>query len=185
MHFRGREDEFHVRRRFLERLQQRVKGVFREHVHFVDNVDLVARGDRRIAHRLDNLADIIDAGMAGGIHFDDIDKAAGCDTPARFAHTAGIDGRAALPVFANAVERLGYQTRGGGLADPAHAGHQKGVGQPVTLDRIAQSLDHRILSDQFGEFRWSVFARQYPIGLGGTGSGLFRSVDTGSGEYIV
>ena len=185
VHFRGRENELHMRWRLLEGLQQRVKGVFREHVDFVDNVDLVAGRDRRIAHRLDNLADIIDAGMAGGIHLDDVDKAAGRDAPARLAHAAGIDRGAALPVFANAVERLGYQTRGRCLADPAYAGHQEGMGQPVALDRIAQGLDHCVLADQFGKFRRPVFARQHPIGLRCTGCGLLRSVDPGRGEYIV
>jgi hypothetical protein len=37
-----REDELHVRRRLLERLQQRVEGLRGEHVHLVDDVDLVA-----------------------------------------------------------------------------------------------------------------------------------------------
>ena len=45
-----REDEFDVGRRLFERLQQRVEGVLREHVDFVDDVDLVPRRDRPIAH---------------------------------------------------------------------------------------------------------------------------------------
>ena len=39
---RGREQEFDVRRRLFERLQQRVEGMVRQHVHFVDEVHLVA-----------------------------------------------------------------------------------------------------------------------------------------------
>lgn len=36
----GGEDEEHVLGRFLQRFQQRVEGLLREHVHFVDDVHL-------------------------------------------------------------------------------------------------------------------------------------------------
>ena len=39
----GREDELHVRRRLLERLQQRVERRGAQHVHLVDDVDLEPR----------------------------------------------------------------------------------------------------------------------------------------------
>ena len=39
----GGEDELDVPRRLFQRLQQRVERALREHVHFVDDVDLVAR----------------------------------------------------------------------------------------------------------------------------------------------
>ena len=38
-----REDELHVRRRLLQRLEQGVERLRRQHVNFVDDVDLVAR----------------------------------------------------------------------------------------------------------------------------------------------
>ena len=41
---RRREDETNVLGRLFQRLQQRVEGVLREHVHFVDDVDLEACG---------------------------------------------------------------------------------------------------------------------------------------------
>ena len=37
-----REEEFHMWRRLFQRLEQGVEGLFRQHVHFVDDVDLVA-----------------------------------------------------------------------------------------------------------------------------------------------
>ena len=43
---RCREDEPHVRRRLLDELEKRVEASSRDHVGFVDDVDLVARGSR-------------------------------------------------------------------------------------------------------------------------------------------
>jgi hypothetical protein len=44
------------------------------------------------------------------------------------------------------------------FADPAHAGHQEGVGDAVALDRVAERADHRLLPDQLGEGLRPVFA---------------------------
>ena len=71
----GGENEFHMRRRFFQRLEQAVEGLLGQHVHFVDDVYLVARRDRGIAHALDDLADVVDAGARGGVHFLHIDIA--------------------------------------------------------------------------------------------------------------
>ena len=155
-----REQEFDVRRRLFERFQQRIEGVTRQHMHFVDDVDLVARRHRGIAHRLDNLAHIVDAGVRRGVHFDDVDMAPFGDRAARLAHPARIDRRPALPVGADAIERLGDQARGRRLADPAHPGHQKRMRQPVARDRVAQRAHHRILTDQFGKGLRAIFARE-------------------------
>ena len=70
-----------------------LKALRREHVHFVDDVDLVARLDRRVAHALDQLADIVDAGAAGRIHLDDVDMAVLGDGEAMGALAAGDGGR--------------------------------------------------------------------------------------------
>ena len=161
---RGKQ-ELHMRRRLFQRLEQGVEGVAAEHVDFVDDVDLVARGDRRIAHRLDDLAHVVDTGVAGRVHLDHVDVAALGDRHARLAHPAGVDRRPALPVRADAVECLGDQPRSAGLAHPAYAGHQEGMGQPVPADRVGQGLDHRVLPDQRGECLRAVLAGEHPVGL--------------------
>ena len=153
-------------RRLFQRLEQRVERIAAQHVDFVDDVDLVARRDRRIAHRLDDLAHVIHAGMAGRIHLDHVDMAPLSDGTAWLAHPAGIDGRTAASVSPNAVQRLGDQPRGAGLAHAAHPGHQEGMRQPVTPDRIGQRLDHRVLPDQLGKGLRAILARQHPVGLG-------------------
>ena len=101
-----------MRRRLFKRLEQRVEGVAAEHVDFVDDVNLVARRDCRITHRLDDFAHIVDPGVARGVHFDHVDVPPLGNCHAWFAHPARIDGRSALPVQPDAVERLGDQPRG-------------------------------------------------------------------------
>ena len=159
-----------MRRRLLQRLEQTVPRLFREHVRFVDDVHLVARGYGSIAHCLGNLADVVDAGMAGGVHLDHVDMSPFGNRDARLAHTAWCDGRAALPVRADAVQRLGDQPRGRGLANPAHPGHQERMRQPLAPDRIAQRLHHGILTDQLGKGLGAIFAREHAIGLATGGS---------------
>jgi hypothetical protein len=162
---RGKQ-ELHMGRRLFERLEQGVERIAAEHVNFVDDVDLVARRNGSIAHRLDDLAHVVDAGVAGRVHLDHVDMAPFGNRTARLALAARVDRRAALPIGADAVERLGDQARGAGLAHPAHAGHQKGMGQTVAPDGIGQGLDHGFLPDQRREGLRAILARQHAIGLG-------------------
>ena len=67
------EDELGVRRRLLERLQQRVEGLVGQHVDFVEDVDLVARRGRPERDALMQLAHVVDAGMRGGVELDHVD----------------------------------------------------------------------------------------------------------------
>ena len=114
-------------------LEQRIESLLRKHVNFVDDVDLVARADRRVANRVDDLADVVDAGVRRRIHLDHVDVAALGNRAARFADVAGRDRRTALPVRPDAVQRLGDEARGRGLADPANAGQQEGMGNAPAL----------------------------------------------------
>ena len=163
VHFGRREEELHMLRRLLKSLQQRIESVLGKHVDFVDDVDLVARADRGIADRVDDLADVVDAGVRRRVHLDHVDVPPLGDRAARLADIAGGDRRPALPVRADAVQRLGDQPRGRGLADPAHARQQEGMSNPAALDGIGERLHHRILADQLGEGLRPVFARQHAV----------------------
>ena len=55
----GREQELDVRRRLLERLQERIERMRRQHVHFVDQVDLVAPAGRQVLDVLEQLARVV------------------------------------------------------------------------------------------------------------------------------
>ncbi len=82
------------------------------------------------------------------------------------ADPAWLDGRAALAVGPDAIQRAGDQPRGGRLADAAHAGQDEGMGQPSALDRIRERAHHGILAIEFGEGGRAVFAREHAIAAG-------------------
>ena len=84
---------FTCSRRLFQRLQQAVEGRLRQHVHFVDDVDLGARHHRLVARALDDLAHVVDAGVGGGVHFDDVDVARFHDRLAMEADLVHVDGR--------------------------------------------------------------------------------------------
>ena len=74
--FGGGEDELGVRRRLFQRLEQRVERRARQHVHFVEDVDLVARRHRRVADGVVDLAHVLDAVVRGGVHFQHVEMTA-------------------------------------------------------------------------------------------------------------
>ena len=158
------EDEFHMRRRFLQRLQQRVEGVARQHVDLVDDEDLGARLHGTETGRLDDLPHIIDAGAGGGVHLHHVRMPVGQDANAVGAYSARIGDRSARPVEPGAVQRAGDDAGGGGFADPAHPGQHEGMRDPSGGEGVAQDAHHRLLPDQIVERRGTVFARQHPIG---------------------
>ena len=84
--FRGGENELGVRRRLFERLEQRVECSAGQHVHFVEDVDLVARAHRRVADGVVDLAHVVDAVVRGGIHLQHVRVSALDDRLAMHAH---------------------------------------------------------------------------------------------------
>ena len=63
----SRKDKFGVERRLFEGLEEGVEGLFGEHVHFVDDVDLVIAVAGGVADRLGDPADIVDAAVGGAV----------------------------------------------------------------------------------------------------------------------
>ena len=84
--FGGGENELGVRRRLFQRLEQRVEGRARQHVHFVEDVDLVARAHRRVADGVVDLAHVVDAVVRGGVHLQHVEVPALDDRLAVHAH---------------------------------------------------------------------------------------------------
>ena len=177
----GREDELHVLGRLLEGLQQRVEGAGREHVDFVDDVDLVAGGGGAVGDAVDDLADVADAGARGRVHLEHVDMAALGDGDAVLAHSARFGGRPSGAVGADAVHALGDDPRRGGLSDAAYSGHDEGVRDPVRLEGVFQRAHHRVLSDQVGEGLRAVLARQNLVGWGG---GIVHRRPSGHGTGV-
>ena len=154
-----------MRRRLLQRLQQRVERRARQHVHFVEDVDLVARAHRRVADRVVDLPDVVDAVMRGGVHLHHVEMPALDDRLAVHAELRHRDGRPVhRAVRQLVIERARQDARGRRLADAAHAGEDPGLRDAAALERVGDRAHHRVLADQVVEGRGPVFARQHAVG---------------------
>ena len=120
--FRGGENKFNMSRRLFQRFQQCVEGVFREHVHFVDNINFITRIGRLVTNAVQNLADIVNTGAGGRIKFHNVNMPPGCNGFAVFTNAAGMNGRTAFAVQPGAVQGFGNQTGGRCFADAADSG---------------------------------------------------------------
>ncbi len=111
-----------------------------------------------------------DAGGGCGVDFENVDEAPVHDGFARFAVTAGVDGRAAGAVGADAVQALGDDACSGRLACAAHARQHEGVRDAVGGEGVAERADHDVLADQVGKGLRPVFPGKDAVG-GGFGHG--------------
>jgi hypothetical protein len=75
----GRQNEFDVLRRLFEGLQHGVEGRVREHVHFVDDIDLEAAAGRRIDGVLEQLPHLIDLGIGRRVDLEQVDETSRID----------------------------------------------------------------------------------------------------------
>ena len=130
-------------RRLLQYLQQGVERRVAEHVHLVDDIDaLVARwrgktpprraGRARCRRRCCDAASISTTS-----------RIEPSSMPRQAAHSIA---RVAVDRML-AVDRLGQDLGAGGLAGPARADEQIGVGQPSGLDLLFQRLGNMLLTD--------------------------------------
>jgi len=69
LRFRRGEEKLHVRGWFFERFEQRIERLRREHVHFVDDVNLEPATRWRVADGLAQLADLLDAIIRRAVDF--------------------------------------------------------------------------------------------------------------------
>ena len=168
----GGEHEHDVRRRFLERLQQRCLGGPREHVDLVEDVDAMAprRAERRL---LDEVTDRVDPAVAGGVELVDVVADAALDGQARLALAARF---AVDRSFA--VEHLGEDARRRGLARATRSGEQVRLAFTTARDGVAEGAHDMVLPLELAEATWPVAAiqrlgghrgRAYPGGVSAAG----------------
>ena len=161
--FGGREDELDVRRRLLDHLQQGVETRRGDHVRLVDDIDLVAAGDRREERPLPQVAGIVHPAVRSGVDLDHVDRpgtatgqvAAGRATAAR--HRGRTFG---------AVQRPGQDPGRCGLATAAGAREQVRVIDPVVGQRPLQRFGDVLLADDVGEGVRTVAPVQRQRGVG-------------------
>ena len=144
-------------------------------MRLVEDVDLVAAGDRRERDLLAQVADVVDRVVGRRVHLDDVERRR-ARRSRRTSRTSphGLDGRARCSQFRRRREDLGHR----GLARPARADEQVGVVDLALLDRVAQRAHDVLLADHVGEGARAVAAVQ----RGGGGHGRpSRSRSAGGG----
>ena len=104
----------------------------------------------------------VDAVVAGAVDLEHVHVLAGGDALADVAFAAGRGRRSLL-----AVERLGEDAGGRGLADAACSGEEIGVGDAVALEGVGQGAGDRLLADEVGEGLRPIAPRQDGVALRG------------------
>ena len=131
-------------------------------MHLVDDEHLVAVADRRDRQALDDdLADVVDAGVGGGVDLEHVDVAALGDLDAGVADAARLGGRAV-----HAVERAGQDAGAGRLAAAARAGEHERLGDAPALERVAQRPGHGLLAEHVIETLGTPLAGEDLVGHG-------------------
>ena len=152
-----------MRRRLLQGLEQRVEGPRRQHVDFVDDVDLVRPPDRRIAGVVAQLPHLVHLVVARTVDLDHVQRRPGGNLPARVALAARLRVRA--PVLA--VERLGHQPGRRRLAGATRPNQQIGVRHPPRQNRAGQRVDNMRLANDVPELLGTPLAGEDFVGHDG------------------
>ena len=142
MLFGGRQDEYGMRRRLFQRFQQRIEGGRREHMDFVDYVNLVSSFAGGEVDLLPQIANVVHAGVGGSVNFNQVQEtslANGCTAMALVARPFGQVGIGAVDAFCQEAGR-------GGLAGATGAAEQISVTNPVGGRGLTQRAGNMLLS---------------------------------------
>ena len=159
----GGQHEHHPRWGLLQGLEQGVERCSREHVALVHHIDLPAGLHRREAGALDQLADVVDTGVGGGIDLDHVEGVASGD---RGAELTGAAGLGCGPLAGHAVERASQDAGAGGLAGAAGAAEKIGRCDPPGAQGVAQGGSDGLLAHQLREPLGAVFMMEGLVGRG-------------------
>ncbi len=160
----GGQHELQVLGRLFQRLEQGVEGVLGELVRLVDHEHLEPSDGGLVGRTLQQVADLIDAPVAGRVKLNIVHIAVGVDFGTGRAAPAGMGSHTALPVLAGAIQALGQDARDGGLANAARTGEEVGMVQPSGRKRRTQRPHHGFLSHHLVEGARTVLAGEHNIG---------------------
>src|SRR5205823_6302276 len=127
----------------------------------VDDVNLAAAQRGRQVHLLAQVSNLVDAAVGGRVDLDQVERRTRGHLDAGVALATSL-GRALGPV--QAVDRLGQQPRGAGLAGAPRAAEEVGVGDPPGGDGALQGARDRLLPHEVGEGLRTVLAVEGLVG---------------------
>ncbi len=135
------EDEHDMLWRLLEDFEQCVEGLGGEHMHLVDDIDLVTALVGRALHLVDDAADVVDLAVRGSVHLKYVDGGAVVDLTADLTFAAGTS-----VLRIETVDSLGKQLGAGGFACAARACEKIGMADAVIFQLIAERRRDMLLS---------------------------------------
>ena len=147
------ENEDHVRRRLLQRLQERVGRVGRQRMGLVEDVDAIATQHGLLIDAIANIADVIDATIRGCIELEDVERSAISNRETRLALETRRR-RRTLRVLA--IKRLAEDLRERRLARATRPRKQVGMPHTVVINRIRQRLDNVALTHNMGKIQRAI-----------------------------
>jgi hypothetical protein len=107
------------------KFQERVEGRGAEHVHLVDDINLVFAQLRREAHLVNQIADIVNRIVRGRIELVYIERLAGVERVAALAPVTGFSFRG----HRAAIDGFGKDARAGGFSYAARTAEQVCLGK--------------------------------------------------------
>ena len=141
----GGEDEADAGRRLLEDLQERVERLTGQALGLVDDVDLLSALHRRGGRLLAELACILHTAVRRRVDLHHVEVCAVTDGHALIATAARLRGRPG-----RAVDHLGQDPSGRGLAGSAGATEQEGVVETAVADGAGERTHDVILAEDLG-----------------------------------
>ena len=130
-------------------------------MHLVNDINAVFGAHGRVVGFFTQVADVVDAVVAGRVDLDHVEDRAGIDAAADLALIAGVAVDHVL-----AVDRLGQNFGAGGFARAARAGEQIGVRQLVGHKLVAQRLRDMLLPDDVVKLIRAPFAVKRAVHAG-------------------
>ena len=131
-----RQDEDGVGRRLFEGLEEGIEGCCREHMHLVNDIDLVATKGRRHLHLLGELADVLDRVVGRSIQLEDVEGALLFEGTTALAHAT----RFPLSREVFAVDGTRQDTCRSRLPHPTWPTEEVGVGELPREDSGAEGI---------------------------------------------
>ena len=143
LRIRRRQNKNSVRRRLLQRFQQRIERRCRQHMHLVDDIHLITALDRRKRNLLLQLLNLVNAAVGRSVNLQNIHRGSGGNPLAIMTMTARLCRRPLLT-----VQRLCQNTRCTCLACAARTAEQIGMRNPAAVQSILQRCLDCLLTDK-------------------------------------